>query len=131
MKKQVNTVESSARRDFSGAKGIFLLWAGWVIGPLAWMIHLSASYLLVEWVCKTASVFPLYIVTGATLLMAAAGIFLNWRIRRRLGTEQEPEPENVYPGSRFMSLVGLLISILFFVVIVAQSIPVLIIRGCT
>lgn len=123
-------MERNPEQEFSSRRGVLLLWTGWAIAPLAWALHLSISYLLVPWVCATESDFLLYLVTGAALLIAAAGVFLNWQIWERLGMRWSDDEEGVSPRSRFMSLVGLLINVLFFFVIVAQGVPVLVLPPC-
>lgn len=124
-------MESRAEQKFSQGKGIFLLWVGWIIGPLAWIIHLSASYLAPQWACASGDNERLYTLTGAMLLAAACGILMNWYCWRKLGKEWPDSDGTVVSRSRFMSMLGLLINALSFFVILGQGIPIVILGACS
>src|SRR5881398_2474494 len=58
---------------------MFMLWAGILMAPVAFLLHLQINYSLVPWVCVTGKAFTLHIATVATLLLAGAGCVVAWR----------------------------------------------------
>lgn len=110
---------------------MLLLFVGWAIGPVAWIIHLSAAYLFAPHACATGNFLPLDLLSAAMLLIAAGGAVLSWRQWKKYGMKLPGSEAGVFPRSRFMSLMGLLVNTLFFVVILAQSIPIVLLRDCT
>jgi hypothetical protein len=115
---------------FSQGRGLLALWAGLLLPPFAWFLNLQLSYMLVPWACVTGQQFILHVVTLAMLLLAASGGVIAWRTWRRVGHDWPNEAAGVVPRSRFMAVGGLLSSVLFCLVIVAQGIPSFILSGC-
>lgn len=123
-------MNADADKRLSSYRSIFLLWSGWAIGPLAWMLHLTLVYLLAPLACEWESGLPLYLATAGTLALAVAGLVLNWHLWAQSGRHWPDEAHGPEPRSRFMSMIGLLGSALFVVVIVAQTIPIVILGAC-
>jgi NADH:ubiquinone oxidoreductase subunit 3 (subunit A) len=124
-------LESRTEQKLSQGTGIFLLWVGWIIGPLAFVIHLPASYLAPQWACANGDNEGLYTLTEVMLLVAACGVLLNWYSWRKLGMEWPDSDETVVSRSRFMSMVGLLVNALSFFAILGQGIPIVILGTCS
>lgn len=111
-----------------GAAELLLLWGGWVVGPLAWGLHLMGSYLLVGWVCRTGGYWALHGVTIGTVLLALAGALLArraWTIAGRRWPASADEASN-----RFLAVGGMLVSLLSALVILAEGIPNFILDAC-
>lgn len=125
-----NALSTDADKRFTSYWGVFLLWTGWAIGPLVWILHLSVVYLLAPWACESGSDTPLYVVTAIALALALGGILLNWTLWARAGRQWADDAAGPTPRSRFMSLVGLLSNTLFLFVILAQGIPIVILGAC-
>ena len=106
------------------------LWTGILAGPVAWLLQMQTSYALVPWACATGHVFVLHLVTLAGLLIAAAGAWLAWRDWRRFGKEWPKGKGGPQMRRRFMAVLGLLTSVMFFLVILAQGIPSFILNPC-
>lgn len=102
-----------------GAWGLFRLWAGWVLGPVAWALHLVGSYLLVGWVCSSGGYWALHALTLATLALALLGALLSWRGRTADGA----------PG-RFISTGGVVVALASGLVVVVEGIPNFILDAC-
>lgn len=103
-------------------------WLGWGLAPAAWALHLGLSYGLVPWVCDDGPVGVLYVVTAVSLLLALCGIALAWlnvAAHRRDG-----HPLRSVGGSRFLAWSGLLMALLFTAIIVAQSLPPMLLGPC-
>jgi hypothetical protein len=116
-------MRSDSERYFSQGMGILALWLGLLAAPLAWFVNQLLSYSLVLWACSTGRQYTLHLVTLAMLLLAAAGGVIAWRAWRQAGREWHSEAGGVLPRSRFMAALGILLSSLFFLVILAQGIP--------
>jgi len=111
-------------------QGIGWLWFGILAGPLAFLLNLQLSYMLVQPVCVTAHHIILHLVPAGALLLAASGGVSAWWNWQRTGQAESSKAEGVLPRSRFMADVGLLTSGLFLVVIVAQWLPNFILSPC-
>ncbi len=123
-------MRSDTERYFSQGMGILALWLGLLAAPLAWFVNQLLSYSLVLWACSTGRQYTLHLVTLAMLLLAAAGGVIAWRAWRQAGREWHNEAGGVLPRSRFMAALGILLSSLFFLVILAQGIPSFILHAC-
>jgi hypothetical protein len=106
------------------------LWAGVLAGPLATLVQLQVNYALVLWACGAGREWALHLVSLLALLATVAGGLLSWRNRRRAGGGWEDEGAGVVPRSRFMAVVGVLISALTALVVIAQWIPVFVYGPC-
>jgi hypothetical protein len=115
---------------FSQRKGLMALWAGILLPPFAWFLHQQLSYMLVSWACMTGRQFILYVVTLAMLLLAIGGGLIARHTWQRFGHDEPDEAGGVLARSRFMAVVGLLSSVLFSLVILAQGIPSFILNAC-
>lgn len=102
--------------------GLLALWAGLLAGPVVWLVQFQAAYTLVPVLCKSgARNLALHGVFVVALLLVAGAGLLAWRNFRAVGATAEGEEEaGIIPRTRFMSLLGLLVTAMFFLVIVAQ-----------
>src|SRR5437773_7439984 len=111
-------------------RGIGWLWFGILAGPLAFLLNLQLSYMLVQPVCVTAHHLVLHLVPVGAILLAVSGGVSAWRNWRRTGQAESSMAGGVLPRSRFMAGVGLLTSGLFIIVIVAQWLPNFMLTPC-
>lgn len=116
--------------EFSQTRGILWLWAGMLTAPLAFLLHLQVNYMLVTQLCQSEHKLILHLVTLAFLLVAAGGGFVAWRNWEAAGRKWPGEAGSVTERSRFMSVVGLLLSALIVLALVAQWIPQFIYDPC-
>ena len=115
---------------FFQRQGIGWLWFGILAGPLAFLLNLQLSYMLVQPVCVTAHRLVLHLVPVGALLLTVSGGVSAWRNWQRTGRAESSKAAGVLPCSRFMAGVGLLTSGLFILVIVAQWLPNFILTPC-
>jgi hypothetical protein len=95
-------------------------WAGVLGGPLAWFASQQVSYMLVPWACHGGPVIAIHLANLVALaLVALAGAF-SWREWRRAGhvSDERAPPEG---RQRFLGAMGLTLSGLFGLVIIAQT----------
>jgi hypothetical protein len=126
----VTDVGTDAVKDFKEGAAPAALWAGVLAGPLATLTQLQVNYALVLWACGAGREWALHLVSLLALLVTAAGGLLSWRNLRRAGGGWEEEGAGVLPRSRFMAVVGVLISVLISLVVIAQWIPIFVYGPC-
>jgi hypothetical protein len=108
----------------------FALWTGILASPIVWLVSFEASFALVPWACLFQAKLALYIVRILALALTAGSGVLAWRQWNDLGRELPGDGDGALPRSRIMALGGVLLSSLFFLVIVAQGIPELVLQSC-
>ena len=119
-----------SRGEFSKTRGILWLWAGLLVAPLAFLLHLQINYMLTTQLCPGGRKSVLHLVTLMFLLAAAGGGFVSWRNWDATGRKWPGETASVLERSRFMAIIGLLISALVLVAFIAQLIPQFIYDPC-
>ena len=104
------------------------LWAGVLVGPMAALIQLQVNYALVLWSCSHRSTWPLHLVSILALLATIVAVLLPYRIWQRVRIDED----GMGPPARakLMAVVGILISILSSLLIIAQWIAVFIYDPC-
>ena len=113
------------------------LWFGVFGGPVSWIIHVVAGYILEDTACAPASqseailgvaIEPLYIVM--TLVLAAVTTFAGltaFSMERRLrNTDDSYETQR----AQWMARAGILVSILFLFIICVAFASVAILSAC-
>jgi hypothetical protein len=107
-----------------------ILWLVVLTGPLVWMLSFGAVFALSGWTCTWNSKLALYLVSCAALLLTeSAGVaaFGQWRA---IGKEWPGESGGAVSRARAMAIAGIALNLMFFVVIIGQSIPQLLLVGC-
>jgi hypothetical protein len=123
-------VKGEAVREFKEGAGPGVLWACMLAGPLAALSQLQANYALVLWVCGTGRAWSLHVVSLAALLVTTGAGLLSWRNWRRAGADWDDGGAGVLPRSRFMSVVGMLVSAHSALVVIAQWVAVFVYSAC-
>jgi hypothetical protein len=106
------------------------LWTGLLAGPIVWLISFEANFALAPWACVTQGKAALYVVSILALLLSAGSGLLAWREWDELGKESPGDGEGALPRSRVMAIGGVLLSVLFFLIILAQAIPEVMLQAC-
>ena len=114
---------------FESSHGALMLWIGTLGAPTLWFVNQQINLVLVNWVCTSGAVWILHLVTGLCLAGGVATALLAWRNWRRLRHEA-PDEETPRSRSHFMAAVGLMSSLFFGLVIIAQGIPSFVINPC-
>lgn len=115
-------MRTNHRMSASERLGSPLLWFGVLGGPAAWTAHLLVSYGLVYVVRGGGPVLLLHLTTLVTALVALAAGFAAWR-GWRPHPDNEAQDANVAGRRAFMGYTGLLLSGLFFLVILVEGTP--------
>ncbi len=105
--------------------GLLAMWAGWIVGPVAWAAHQNISYMLTHWTCGSGAKWPIYLATVVALAVVVAGGVLSWRARQVAVAGQRREAnEKAASRGRFLATVAILISAISAAGIVVETIPV-------
>jgi hypothetical protein len=107
----------------------FSIWVGLLGAPTIWLFNLLTSYLLVLYVCKGGPHFTLQLVPLIYLSLAGGIVILSWLNHKSIPLANDNDDAMVR-ARRFLTNVGVLISVLFFLVILAQTIPTFIYDPC-
>jgi hypothetical protein len=126
----MQAMTADLEQEFFLRQGIGWLWFGLLTAPLAFLLNLLLSYMLVPWACATSQHVMLHLVPLGALLLAAGGGISAWDNWQRMRQVQPSEAGGVLPRSRFMAVIGLLSSGLFILVIMAQWLPHFILSPC-
>jgi hypothetical protein len=106
------------------------LWIGVLAGPVIWLCSFEANFALAPWACTFQAKLALYCVSIAALFLTAASCLLAWRTWNEIGREWAGPGPGPVPRSRIMAIGGVFLSAGFFIVILAQAIPELILGAC-
>ena len=121
---------SEAEKQFSKSTGELALWASVLTGPIIWFVQMQLKYQMVAPACQSGNQLLLHMIALVALIITAGAGLLGWRLWRETGRELPNEAAGVMPRSRFMAFCGLILSITFFLVIIAQEIPDLFVSAC-
>jgi hypothetical protein len=119
-----------ADRYFNAPRGMALLWAAVLAGPIAWFLQQQVGYGMATFACGRGGEVGLHVVTGVALLITAVGAIIAWRSWGRLGREWTAHGGWTVARSRFLALGGFLFSVYFSLVIVAQWVPIFFLPPC-
>ena len=122
------TVDS--RTDIPDAREIRDLWTGLLLAPAAFLLNLEVAYALVPTACSSSSRLLVHAVHLVCLVLAALGTLTALRRWRLTGETWPGGAGGRLSRSRFMSGVGLLLSLFIVMVIVAQWIPSFVLSPC-
>jgi hypothetical protein len=113
-------------------------WVGVIVGPGAWTLHMWFNYGLEEFLTCTQGVGfteellglgVTWWVAGSNAVLAAAtllaGLYSLARYRRLRGNDPTPGRRD-----EWMALCGVMVSVLFFIIIVAGIAPAVILDAC-
>ncbi len=110
--------------------GAGVLWLGLLLGPFAWMLDLGFSYPLVQWECVAQETWPLHLLSILSALVAVAGVLTAAWCYRSLPRSAELDGPTPFDRSRFMAVAGVMLSIGFFLVVVANAVPRFLLGPC-
>jgi hypothetical protein len=110
--------------------GLLRLWAGVLVAPLAFLCNLQANYTLAQKLCPGGRTAPLHFTTLLFLLLALLGGLIAWSNWARAGQKWPDESEERVVRNRLMAAVGVMLSLLSALIIIAQWIPQFIFNPC-
>jgi hypothetical protein len=117
-------------REFKEGAGPAQLWLSVLAPPLAALAQLQTNYALVLWACGRDATWPLHLVALLALLVCVGCGLLGWRNWQKAGAEWRDDGPGPLPRSRFMAVVGMLVSAHSALVVIAQWIAVFVFNPC-
>jgi hypothetical protein len=108
------------------------LWTGILGPPIAWLIHFQIIYALVPRVCMTHSHAAMHLTTLVFLAATVACGLIAWKLLKPAPSEPGTiEPiEGISARPRFMAQIGIMSSVMFSLIFIAQWIASLMIDPC-
>ena len=106
-------------------------WLGLGLAPAAFVAHLQGAYLLVLADCGRDGGFGWVQLSGLlAIVIAGLGVYAAWLTWARAGREQPRDDGGPVPRTRFMGLVGLGVSGLTTLILVAQLVSGFVVPRC-
>jgi hypothetical protein len=106
------------------------LWAGVIGAPLLWGIQFEATYALSPWACNGSIHAIIHLVTIVAIVIALFFAYLSRRDWRAAGGSPEETDGGTIPRIRFLGALGMFLSLLSAMIILAQGIASLFFEGC-
>ena len=106
---------------------------GFFAGAAVWFAQLMINYAFIPQACASGSKLWIYITTGAAVLVsAAAGVwaYQNWTKFRQGDSSMLAETEAHEGYAPFVSLAGLLLSTVFFLLVLYTGISTVFLPAC-
>jgi hypothetical protein len=122
-------MHQSAGHEYWEGRGLVLLWAAMLAGPLAWTIDQGLGYASVKPSCAAGTVWPLLLYTAVALGIVTAGGWAAWWCLHQLRHANE-DGGLVVDRSYFMAVVALGFNALIGLLIGAAAIPLFVLSPC-
>jgi hypothetical protein len=125
----VMTLQSFQLHDQPGWSQDTRLWLGILGGPAAWLIHFNVNYLLAWVACASGSNFWLHVTTALCIAITLAALLASLQTMGP-AREEHGDYESRESRRRFMGMTGVMSSMLFGLIIIAQAIAVVMVVPC-
>lgn len=106
------------------------LWTGLLGPPIVWLCSFEARFALVPWACTFQSKLALFSVAIAALALCAWCASLSWKQWKALGEHGPNSEAGPIPRGTFMAVGGIMLSAGCALIVVAQTIPEVILGAC-
>ena len=103
---------------------------GLLLAPATFFAHLQGAYVLVPRACRYHADVWLHVVGVASVVVAAAGGWVAWRVWTEAGRGESTEPGGAVPRARFLGLTGVGMSALLTLLLLAQWVAAFVISPC-
>lgn len=124
---ETKVTSEDSTRGRSGA-----LWAGVIGAPAVWGMQLQLGYALSPWSCNTKMHLALHLVSVIALVLVVIAALISHRDWKSSGGGSIDDPIGGAVGrTRFLGALGMLLSVMAGMVILAQGIASFFFDGCT
>jgi hypothetical protein len=106
------------------------LWMANLLGPVAALAGLEIAYIFADRACTTGDMLPVHLTWLASLLASGVGGWLGWREWRRWGGGHAGEDGGIGGRSRFLAVLGMLLSAMIALVILTLWSPAFVFHPC-
>ena len=107
-----------------------ILWTTLLAGPLFWLVSFQAKYSWLTWTCASQSKLALLVFALIALALTAGAGLLAWREWKVIGVRAPGEAADPVARSRFMALGAVVLNAGFFLTVLSQVIPDLLLGPC-
>jgi hypothetical protein len=107
-----------------------LLWALIFTGPLVWFAELEANFALAPLACQGNRKIILYIVSGAALLLLLTAGVVSWAQWYLADNDSQGQVAPFDVRTRGLAMGAMALNFLAALVVLAQTIPNLMMTGC-
>jgi hypothetical protein len=106
-----------------------VLWWGILIGPAAWALDQGISYAIDQHACSTGHFYLLHLVSAVGFVLTLTGGLLAWR---QLAAVSDGREDGGSPRDRswFMAWLGILMSSVFALAIIALLVTKIVLSPC-
>jgi hypothetical protein len=105
-------------------------WVGLLLAPAAFAAHLEVAYVLVRWACLRDGDPWVHVVDLLAVLLAAVGTRAAWHAWSRAGRVEPGDEGGPGPRTRLLGVLGIGMSGMLTLVLVAQWIASFFISTC-
>jgi len=107
-----------------------LVWWAMFGGPFAWACDLGFSYVLQQHTCSTGHHYVLHVITVVCALIALSGRAAGWAAFTRVPREADDKGVRPMDRTHFQVMFGVVFSLAFTMVIIAEAVPRWILHPC-
>lgn len=111
-------------------RGSLPFWAAFTAAPFAFLMHLVLTFFLADTACRAGVEWPLHLITLVAVGLCALGALSGWRVRQDTGAHEMAAGLGRVERTRFMANVGVLLTALFTLIILAQWAGMLVFSVC-
>ncbi|HYC56639.1 MAG TPA: hypothetical protein VEL28_17045 [Candidatus Binatia bacterium] len=124
------TMQTGAQQTFRHGGGLAALFYGLLAAPFALGAHMFVNYAFVHWACARVDHGWLGAVAALFLLISVSGAAVALRTWQRAGSDWPDASSDVVTRSRFLSAIGLGVSVMTALLIAAQWLAMAYIDPC-
>ena len=107
------------------------LWYGLLGGPVVMFLHGAVNFVMIPWACGAGKQSALWLSSIIGILVAGSAIFVAYRKWLEAGAEWDPTQDfGPVPRGRFMAIVGMAVSAMCMLVIIADGIAAMFLGAC-
>ena len=117
-------------RTIDRAPSLAAQWTGMLLPPAVFFAHLQGAYVLVPRACRYDAAVWLHVVGVASVLLAAVGTWVAWRVWSEAGRGESTEPGGALARARFLGVSGFVMGALFVLLLAAQWLVAFVISPC-
>ena len=107
-----------------------LIWWAMFGGPVAWACDLGFSYVLQQHTCSTGHHYVLHLITVVCGVIALTGLLAGMAAYKRIPEDANDHGVRPMDRTHFQVLFGIVFSLAFTIVIIAEAVPRWILHPC-
>ena len=106
------------------------LWIGVLGGPFLWLCSFEARFALAPWACTFDNKWALHGVAIAALILCLVCALISYREWKLISRGELSPDAGAIPRANFMAILGIFVSCGCAMIVVAQTIPEIVLGAC-